>query len=64
MSISDIVEEQVEGVCYFCKTLDLRVFEIDVTQWAVHCPTCGAIGPHGGTPVKAISFWQQAKIHS
>lgn len=64
MSISDHAEEQVEGVCHFCKSLDLRVLEIDVIRWAVYCPTCGTIGPHGRTPVKAISFWQQAKIHS
>lgn len=43
--------------CPFCRSLDLKMLELDKDAWSVECLNCQAIGPIKGTKQEAISAW-------
>lgn len=46
--------------CPFCGHNDVEIDEVAVTEYAVTCPECRAIGPICGDIMESISAWNKA----
>lgn len=45
--------------CPFCGHDDVEIDEVGISEFAVDCPECRAIGPICGTVMEAISDWNK-----
>lgn len=46
--------------CPFCSHNDVEIDEVALTEYAVTCPECRAIGPICGDIMESISAWNKA----
>ena len=48
--------------CPFCGHDDVEIEEVSISEFAVCCPECRAIGPILPTVMEAISFWNDRRL--
>lgn len=46
--------------CPFCGYSDIEIDEVELGTFAICCPECQAIGPHGAQVMDAITAWNKA----
>lgn len=46
--------------CPFCGHDDVEIGEVSISEYAVDCPECRAIGPICGTVMESITRWNDA----